>query len=84
MSFIWFIFIGLISGLIAGKLMRGGGFGWLVNLIVGVAGGVLGGWMFSALGIHTSSIIGSLTTSVVGAIVLLWIVGLINRSVNKR
>lgn len=38
MSFIWFIFIGLISGLIAGKLMRGGGFGWLVNLIVGVAG----------------------------------------------
>lgn len=64
--------------------MRGGGFGWLVNLIVGVAGGVLGGWMFSALGIHTSSIIGSLITSVVGAIVLLWIVGLINRSVNKR
>lgn len=84
MSFIWFKFIGLISGLIAGKLMRGGGFGWLVNLIVGVAGGVLGGWMFSALGIHTSSIIGSLITSVVGAIVLLWIVGLINRSVNKR
>ena len=84
MSFIWFIFIGLISGLIAGKLMRGGGFGWLVNLIVGVAGGVLGGRMFSALGIHTSSIIGSLITSVVGAIVLLWIVGLINRSVNKR
>ena len=84
MSFIWVIFIGLISGLIAGKLMRGGGFGWLVNLIVGVAGGVLGGWMFSALGIHTSSIIGSLITSVVGAIVLLWIVGLINRSVNKR
>lgn len=83
MNFVWFIFIGLISGLIAGKLMRGGGFGWAVNLIVGVAGGVLGGWMFGALGIHTTSIIGSLITSVVGAIVLLWIVGVINRSVKQ-
>jgi uncharacterized membrane protein YeaQ/YmgE (transglycosylase-associated protein family) len=84
MNFLWFILIGLLSGLIAGKLMHGGGFGWIVNLIVGVAGGVLGGWMFSALGIHTTSIIGSLITSVVGAIVLLWVVGLINRSVKKQ
>ncbi len=43
MSFVWFIFIGLVSGLIACKLMHDGGFGWVVNLIVGVAGGVLGG-----------------------------------------
>ncbi|MBD5355581.1 MAG: GlsB/YeaQ/YmgE family stress response membrane protein [Bacteroides sp.] len=84
MSFVWFIFIGILSGLIAGKLMHGGGFGWVVNLIVGVAGGVIGGWMFGALGIHTTSIIGSLITSVCGAVVLLYIVGLINRSVNKR
>lgn len=83
MSFIWFILIGIASGFIAGKLMRGGGFGLFVNLIVGVIGGVLGGWVFGLLGISTSSIIGSLITSVVGAIILLWIVGLLSRSINK-
>ena len=82
MSFIWFIVIGILSGLIAGKIMRGGGFGWIVNLLVGVVGGVLGGWVFSLFGIQTSSIIGSLITSVVGAILLLWIAGIISRKVN--
>ena len=79
MSFIWYILIGLVSGAVAGKLMRGGGFGWLVNLVVGIIGGVLGGWLFGILGIHTSSIIGSLITSVVGAIFLLWIVGWLSK-----
>ena len=83
MSFLWYIIIGILSGFVAGKLMRGGGFGIIVNLIVGIIGGVLGGWLFGLLGITTSSIIGSLTTSVVGAIVLLWITGLISRSVNR-
>lgn len=80
MSFIWFIIIGLVSGFVAGKLMRGGGFGLVVNLVVGIIGGVLGGWLFGLLGIHTTSITGSLICSVVGAIVLLWLVGLISRS----
>lgn len=79
MSFIWYILIGIVSGAVAGKLMRGGGFGWIVNLVVGIIGGVLGGWIFGILGIHTSSIIGSLITSVVGAIFLLWIVGWLSK-----
>ena len=79
MSFIWFILIGLLSGFIAGKLMRGGGFGLVINLIVGVVGGVLGGWLFGLFGIHTGGIIGSLITSVVGGVVLLWFVGLLSR-----
>ncbi len=79
MSFIWYILIGIVSGAVAGKLMRGGGFGLIVNLVVGIIGGVLGGWLFGILGIHTTSIIGSLITSVVGAIFLLWLVGLLNR-----
>ena len=79
MSFIWYILIGLASGAVAGKLMRGGGFGWVVNLVVGIIGGVLGGWLFGILGIHTSSIIGNLITSVVGAIFLLWIVGFLSK-----
>lgn len=78
MDFLWYIIIGLVSGFVAGKLMRGGGFGLIVNLIVGIIGGVLGGWLFGLFGLSTHSIIGNLITSVVGSIVLLWIVGLLS------
>ena len=67
MSVIWYIIIGIVSGFIAGKIMRGGGFGLLINLLVGIIGGLLGGWVFGLLGIATGGILGSLITSVVGA-----------------
>lgn len=79
MHFIWFIIIGIVSGFVAGKIMRGGGFGVIINLLVGIAGSVLGGWVFSLLGITTSGIIGSLITSVIGAVLLLWIISLFNK-----
>ncbi len=79
MSYIWFIIIGILAGFVAGKLMRGGGFGLVVNLVVGVIGGVLGGWIFSLFGIEAGGIVGGLITSVVGAVVLLWLVSLISR-----
>ena len=78
MYFLWYIIIGIVAGFISGKLMRGGGFGLLVNLLVGVVGGVLGGWVFGLLGIATTGLLGSLITSIVGAVVLLWIVSLFN------
>ena len=80
MYFIWYISIGIIAGFVAGKLMRGGGFGFFINLLVGIVGGVLGGWVFSLFGIAATGIIGSLVTSIVGAILLLWIVSLLKRS----
>ena len=76
MYFIWYILIGILSGFIAGKIMRGGGFGILINLLVGIIGGLLGGWFFGLLGIATAGIMGSLITSVAGAVLLLWIVSL--------
>ena len=68
MYFIWYILIGILAGFIAGKIMRGGGFGILINLLVGIIGGLLG--------IATAGIMGSLITSVAGAVLLLWIVSL--------
>ena len=59
MYFIWYIIIGIIAGFVAGKLMRGGGFGLFINLLVGIVGGVLGGWVFSLFGIAATGIIGS-------------------------
>ncbi len=83
MNFLWYILIGILSGFVAGKLMRGGGFGIVVNLIVGIIVGVLGGWLFGLLGISTVGIIGSLITSVVGAVFLLWIVGILSRTIGN-
>ena len=79
MNFIWYIIIGIIAGFVAGKIMRGGGFGLLINLLVGIVGGLLGGWVFGLLGIATVGILGSLITSIVGAILLLWIVSLFRK-----
>ena len=47
MGFIWYIIIGIIAGFLAGKIMRGGGFGLIINLLLGILGGVLGGWVFA-------------------------------------
>ena len=80
MGFLWFIIIGAVAGFIAGKIMRGGGFGLIINIIVGIVGGVLGGWIFSLFGFHSDSLIGSLITSVVGAIVFLWLISLFKKT----
>ena len=79
MGFLWYIIIGIAAGFLAGKIMRGGGFGVIINLILGIAGGVLGGWVFGLLGIAASGIIGSLITATVGAILMLWIASLFNK-----
>ena len=50
MSFIWYIIIGIVAGFLAGKIMRGGGFGLVINLLLGILGGVLGGWVFALFG----------------------------------
>lgn len=81
-SLIGSILIGILAGFVAGKLMRGGGFGALVNLVVGIIGAVIGGELFSFLGITFTKInplFADLVTATVGAIILLWIVSLFQR-----
>lgn len=78
--FIWFLIIGTIAGWLAGMIMKGGGFGLLVNIIVGCVGALIGGWLFGVLGISAGgSLIGSLITALIGAVVLLLIIGLIKK-----
>ena len=74
---IWFLLIGLIAGFLAGKIMRGSGFGVVGDLVVGVLGALLGAWLFSLLGITTWGILGSIIVALVGALVLLWLVRLL-------
>ena len=54
MGFIWYIVIGIVAGFLAGKIMRGGGFGLVINLLLGILGGVLGGWVFALFGLAAS------------------------------
>jgi uncharacterized membrane protein YeaQ/YmgE (transglycosylase-associated protein family) len=72
MSIIYFIIIGGVAGWLAGRIMRGRAFGIFWNIILGIAGGVIGGWAFGLLGLASDgSMIGSLVTALVGAIIVL-------------
>lgn len=73
LDLIYFLLIGLIAGWLAGKIMKGHGFGLGGNLIVGVVGAALGGFLFRLLGLLTIGLLGSLISATVGAIVLLFI-----------
>jgi uncharacterized membrane protein YeaQ/YmgE (transglycosylase-associated protein family) len=75
-----FLIIGGLAGWIAGQITKGRGFGILGNLVVGVVGAVLGGFLFSVVGLSGTNIIGSLITAVIGAVVLLWLVGKIKQA----
>lgn len=79
MYFLWYLLIGLAAGWIANLIFKGSGAGLIVNLIVGLVGGILGGWITSALGWVPSGTLGTLATSVIGAVVLLWILSLFTR-----
>src|SRR5437764_11853705 len=71
---------GVLAGWLARQLMKGGGFGLLGDLIVGVIGAFLGGWLFGVLGISAGGLIGSLITATIGAIVLLFLIRLVKRA----
>ncbi len=79
MNIVWFLLIGLAAGWLAGRIMKGQGFGLGGNLVVGVVGALLGGSLFDFLGIAAGGPIGSLVTATVGAIVLLAIARLLTR-----
>ncbi|HVX30561.1 MAG TPA: GlsB/YeaQ/YmgE family stress response membrane protein [Nitrolancea sp.] len=72
------ILLGLLAGWIAGKLTSGRGFGCIGNIAVGLIGAVIGGFIFSTLGIHgLAGFWGSLIIAVVGAAALLVVVNII-------
>ena len=80
MSLLYFILIGAVAGWLAGQIMKGGGFGLLINIILGIIGGAVGGWLFGQLGISAGGgLAGSLITATVGAVALLFVAGLFKK-----
>lgn len=81
MHFLWFILIGLCAGWLAGQLVKGGGFGVIGDIVVGVIGALLGGWLFGALGLSIGGgLLGSLIIATIGAVILIFLVRLIKRA----
>jgi uncharacterized membrane protein YeaQ/YmgE (transglycosylase-associated protein family) len=77
-SILAIIVVGIVAGWLAGKIVRGTGFGLLGDLLVGIAGAFVAGWLFPRLGIHLGTgILEEIIFSALGAIILLLVVGLI-------
>jgi uncharacterized membrane protein YeaQ/YmgE (transglycosylase-associated protein family) len=80
MEFVWFILIGLAAGWLAGQVI-GGGFGVLGDIVVGVIGALLGGFLFRTFGVSTGAgLLGSLVVATIGAIVLLFVLRLVKKA----
>ena len=76
---VWLI-IGALAGWIAGKLVKGGGFGLIGNIVVGIVGAVIAGWLLPRLGIGLGvGMVAAIINAVIGAVVLLVIIGLVRR-----
>ena len=82
-SLVVWIVVGLVAGFLAGNIVKGYGFGLVGNLIVGVIGALLAGWLLPAVGV-SFSIVNPLVTSIIyatiGAVVLLLVIGLFRRA----
>ncbi|WP_439890858.1 GlsB/YeaQ/YmgE family stress response membrane protein [Ralstonia sp. 25C] len=74
------IVIGAVAGWIAGFLVRGGGFGLLMDIVIGIVGAFIGGWLSGVLGVSFShGWFGSIVTATIGAVVLLFLLRLLRR-----
>lgn len=87
MGFIAWIIMGLVAGAIAKSIMKQDG-GWVSSLVVGVLGGVVGGWIGDLLPFGSGSLqffnLGSWLLAIVGAVVVLWVYGLISGKGTKK
>ena len=80
MGLLYALLIGAIAGWLAGKIMKGGGFGLLINILLGIVGGLVGNWLFGVLGISLmDGVIGDILTGAIGAIVILFVAGLFKK-----
>jgi uncharacterized membrane protein YeaQ/YmgE (transglycosylase-associated protein family) len=81
MELLWFILIGLAAGWLAGQFMRGGGYGLLGDILLGVVGAVVGGYLFHQLGLSAGGgLIGALIVATIGAVVVLFLVRMVKRA----
>ncbi len=79
-----FVLIGAVAGWLGSLIIKGSGSGFWINLLLGVVGAVLGGWLFGVLGLPGGSLLWQFIAAVVGAVVVLIIWGIIARAFRKK
>ena len=77
---IWWIIVGLIAGWAAGKIMKGGGYGTIADILLGIVGGIVGGSVVGMFGVHAGGLISSILVAILGAVILIWI----SRAIKKQ
>ncbi len=80
-NWVWFLFIGGVIGWLAGLITRGRGFGIMGDIVIGIIGAALGGWMAGVLGLYASSSAGAFLLALVGAVVLVGLTRFVVRHV---
>ena len=82
MSFLTWIIVGLIAGVLASLVMGGTGYGLIGDIIIGIVGAFVGGWLFSKMGVATpfGGLAGVIFTAFIGAVVLLFLLRLLRRA----
>ncbi len=73
------IIIGCIAGFLAGKIMKGEGYGCLLNTVLGIIGGIIGSKALDIFDIEWGGLVGQVGTAVIGAVLVLWIAALFKK-----
>ena len=79
-SLLVFLIVGAVAGWLAGVIVKGHGFGLVGNIVVGIVGAFIAGWLLPGLGLPLSGIVGSIIYALIGAVILLVIIGFIKRA----
>ena len=79
-SLIILLLVGAIAGWAAGQIVKGYGFGLVGNIVVGVVGAFIGNWLFPVLGLWGADMIGMIISAILGAVILLVVIGLVRRA----
>lgn len=81
MRLIWWVVVGLIAGWATGKIMKGHGYGALMDIVIGIAGAILGGWIMTLLGFSSAGgLLYTILVAIGGAVVLTAIVRMFTKS----
>ena len=81
MDLLTWLIVGLVAGVLASLVMGGTGYGLVGDIVIGIVGAFVGGWLFRQLGVHSpmAGLAGVIFTAFIGAIVLLFVLRLIRR-----
>ena len=79
-SIIVMVLIGAVAGWLAGLIMKGSGMGFIINVVIGIVGAFIGSYLFGLIGFSVGSgLVGAIITSTAGAVVLLFIIGVLRK-----